>query len=83
MVELHTDSNYVKQGITEWIHGWKRNGWKTSDKKPVKNADLWQALDAAIQPHRVNWHWVRGHAGNRDNQRVDQLARRAIPKNNP
>jgi ribonuclease HI len=74
-VELHTDSQYLRDGIGKWIHGWKRNGWKTSDKKPVKNADLWQRLDLALQHHQVNWHWVRGHAGHGDNERADQLAR--------
>ena len=74
-VELHTDSQYLRDGISKWIHGWKRNGWKTSDKKPVKNADLWQRLDLALQHHQVNWHWVRGHAGHGDNERADQLAR--------
>ncbi|WP_119389931.1 ribonuclease HI [Taklimakanibacter lacteus] len=74
-VELHTDSVYVKDGIGKWIHGWKRNGWKTSDKKPVKNAELWQRLDAALQRHQVSWHWVKGHAGHDDNERADELAR--------
>jgi ribonuclease HI len=74
-VEIHTDSQYVKDGISKWIHGWKRNGWKTSDKKPVKNAELWQQLDAALQRHQVSWHWVKGHAGHDDNERADELAR--------
>ena len=73
-VELHTDSNYVKDGLTKWIHGWKRNGWKTADKKPVKNMELWQALDTAVQRHQINWHWVKGHAGDEMNERADQLA---------
>jgi len=73
-VELHTDSQYVKNGINSWIAGWKRNGWKTADKKPVKNVELWQALDEAVSKHEVEWHWVRGHAGNRLNERADQLA---------
>ena len=73
-VELHTDSNYVKDGITKWIHGWRRNGWRTADKKPVKNAELWQALCAAAEPHRVEWHWVQGHSGHAENDRVDALA---------
>ncbi|HQZ11795.1 MAG TPA: ribonuclease HI [Devosia sp.] len=73
-VELHTDSSYVKDGLTKWIHGWKKNGWKTADKKPVKNIELWQALDAAVQRHKINWHWVRGHAGDEMNERADQLA---------
>lgn len=77
-VEMHTDSKYVQQGISQWIHGWKRNGWKTADKKPVKNTDLWQRLDAAIQRHDVKWHWVKGHAGHKYNERADQLARDAI-----
>jgi ribonuclease HI len=72
---LYTDSQYVKGGITGWIHGWKRNGWKTSDKKPVKNEDLWQRLDAAIAQHNVEWRWVKGHAGNELNERADELAR--------
>jgi len=77
-VEIHTDSQYVKDGISKWIHGWKRNGWKTSDKKPVKNAELWQRLDLALQRHQVSWHWVRGHAGHDDNERADELAREGM-----
>ncbi|TMJ42688.1 MAG: ribonuclease HI [Alphaproteobacteria bacterium] len=77
-VELHTDSQYVKDGISKWIHGWKRNGWKTADKKPVKNAELWQRLDLALQRHQVSWHWVRGHAGHDDNERADELAREGM-----
>ena len=77
-VMLHTDSQYVKGGITSWIFGWKRNGWKTADKKPVKNMDLWQALDEAIQRHEIEWRWVKGHAGNKLNERADELAREAI-----
>ncbi|MBO9581420.1 MAG: ribonuclease HI [Sphingobium sp.] len=73
-VKLFTDSKYVMDGITKWIHGWQRNGWRTADKKPVKNADLWQALLAAIAPHRVEWHWVKGHAGHPENERADKLA---------
>lgn len=73
-IELHTDSNYVKDGLTKWIHGWKKNGWRTADKKPVKNAELWQALDAATQRHTINWHWVKGHNGDEMNERADQLA---------
>ena len=73
-VELHTDSQYVKNGIMTWIHGWKRNGWRTADKKPVKNADLWQELLAAAHPHRIDWRWVKGHAGHPENERVDKLA---------
>ncbi len=77
-VDLYTDSNYVKNGITTWIHGWKRNGWKTADKKPVKNAELWQRLDAALVPHKVDWHWVKGHAGHPENERADELARQGM-----
>ena len=73
-VQLWTDSNYVRDGITKWIHGWRRNGWKTSDKKPVKNVELWQALLDAAAPHRVDWHWVKGHAGHPENERADALA---------
>ena len=76
--DIYTDSQYVRGGITSWIHNWKRNGWKTSDRKPVKNADLWQRLEAAIEEHDVRWHWVRGHAGHPMNERADQLARDAI-----
>ena len=74
-VEMHVDSQYVKDGITKWIFGWKRNGWKTADKKPVKNLELWQALDEAIQRHEISWHWVKGHAGHPENERADELAR--------
>ena len=77
-VDLHTDSQYVKGGITGWIHGWKRNGWKTSAKKPVKNAELWQALDEAVRRHDVTWHWVKGHAGHAENERADALARQGM-----
>jgi ribonuclease HI len=73
-VQLWTDSNYVRDGITKWIHGWRRNGWKTADKKPVKNAELWQALVEAAEPHRIDWHWVKGHAGHPENERADALA---------
>jgi len=76
---IHTDSTYVRDGITTWIHNWKRKGWKTADRKPVKNVDLWQRLDAALQSHQVTWHWVRGHAGHPENERADALARGAIP----
>ncbi len=75
---VHTDSQYVQKGISEWIHGWKKRGWLTADKKPVKNADLWQALDAAAAGHRIEWLWVRGHAGHAENERADALARKAI-----
>ena len=78
MVHLHTDSNYLKGGITTWIDAWKRNGWRTADKKPVKNAELWQRLDAALKQHQVRWHWVRGHAGHDANERADQLARDGV-----
>ena len=77
-VDLHTDSTYVKDGITKWIHGWKRNGWKTAAKKPVKNADLWKKLDAAQKRHEISWHWVKGHAGHPENERADELARQGI-----
>ncbi len=73
-VKLYTDSVYVRDGITKWVHAWLRNGWRTSDKKPVKNADLWQELIDATAPHRVEWHWVRGHAGHPENERADRLA---------
>ena len=74
-VELHTDSKYVQQGIHEWIHGWKKRGWLTADKKPVKNDDLWKRLDAARNRHKVDWRWVKGHAGHEMNERADELAR--------
>ena len=77
-VDLHTDSEYLKKGITEWLPQWKARGWKTAAKKPVKNADLWQRLEAAMAPHRVHWHWVKGHAGHAENERADALAREAI-----
>ena len=77
-VRIHTDSTYLKDGITRWIHGWKKNGWRTSDRKPVKNVDLWQRLEAALAPHTVDWHWVRGHDGHAENERADALARAAI-----
>ena len=73
-VQLYTDSVYVRDGITKWIHGWRRNGWRTSDKKPVKNAELWQALLEASARHRIDWHWVKGHAGHPENERADALA---------
>jgi ribonuclease HI len=76
-VELYTDSQYVRGGITEWIHIWKRNGWRTADKKPVRNVDLWQRLDAALEHHTVHWHWLRGHAGHAANERADRLASEA------
>jgi len=77
-VVLTTDSQYVRQGITQWIHGWKRNGWKTSQKQPVKNKTLWQRLDTAVAKHQVEWHWVRGHSGHEENERVDMAANDAI-----
>jgi ribonuclease HI len=73
-VTLETDSVYLRDGITKWIHGWQRNGWRTADKKPVKNADLWQELLEAVATHRIDWKWVKGHAGDPDNERADQLA---------
>ena len=73
-VQLHTDSIYVRDGITRWVHNWQRNGWRTSDRKPVKNAELWQELIAACAPHRIEWHWVKGHSGHPENDRVDALA---------
>ena len=77
-ITIITDSTYVKNGVTSWIHGWKRNGWKTSAKKPVKNADLWQRLDGAQAGHRVTWEWVKGHAGHPENERADELAREGM-----
>ena len=79
-VNLYTDSTYLKDGITRWIFGWKKNGWRTSAKKPVKNVDLWQRLDETIKPHDINWHWVKGHSGHPENERVDDLAREAVEK---
>ena len=73
-VSLTTDSVYVRDGITKWIHGWRKNGWRTADRKPVKNADLWQALLAATEPHRIEWHWVKAHNGHAENERADALA---------
>ncbi len=77
-IDMYTDSKYVKDGLTTWIHNWKRNGWKTAAKKPVKNADLWQALDEAVQRHTIKWHWVKGHAGDEMNERADDLANRGM-----
>lgn len=77
-VKLYTDSKYVQQGISAWIHNWKRNGWRTADKKPVKNADLWQELDVLARQFQVEWTWVKGHAGNPGNERADELANRGI-----
>ena len=80
LVHLTTDSNYVRDGVTKWIHGWKKNGWRTADKKPVKNIELWQRLDAARAAHEGHWHWVKGHSGHPENERADQLARDAIAR---
>ncbi len=77
-VELNTDSKYVLQGINEWVHNWKRNGWKTAARKPVKNVDLWQQLDTEVDRHEINWHWVKGHSGVAGNEQADQLANEAI-----
>ena len=77
-VDLNTDSQYVKDGLTSWLHGWKKRGWLTADKKPVKNVDLWKLLDAAVQRHQVAWHWIKGHAGNEMNERADALAREGM-----
>lgn len=79
-VELYTDSKYVMQGITEWMDGWKAKGWKTAARKPVKNQDLWQKIDAAVQAHDVKFIWVKGHAGHPENERADELARAGIPR---
>jgi len=78
VVRIHTDSTYVKDGIQKWLPAWKKRGWKTADKKPVKNVDLWQRLEAATNRHAVSWHWVRGHSGHPENERADALARAAI-----
>ena len=77
-VDLYTDSVYVRDGITKWIEGWQRNGWRTSAKKPVKNAELWPDLQAALKPHDIDWHWVKGHAGHPENERADELARQGM-----
>ena len=76
--DLYTDSAYVRNGISSWIHGWKRNGWRTADKKPVKNMELWQRLDEALASHQVTWHWIKGHAGHPENERADELAREGM-----
>jgi ribonuclease HI len=81
LADIYTDSQYVRNGITGWINTWKRNGWRTADKKPVKNVDLWQRLDTALKEHKVRWHWVRGHAGHAENERADQLARDGLREN--
>jgi ribonuclease HI len=77
-VELLTDSQYLRGGVTQWIHGWKRNGWRTADKKPVKNEDLWRRLDAATERHTIDWRWIKGHAGHEMNERADELARKGM-----
>ncbi|MDZ7712962.1 MAG: ribonuclease HI [Rhodovibrio sp.] len=77
-VKIVTDSNYLRQGITQWIHAWRRKGWKTADNKPVKNKDLWQRLEAALKTHKVEWAWTKGHAGHPENERADALARQAL-----
>lgn len=77
-VDLYTDSQYLRQGITQWIFNWKKNGWKTADKKPVKNKELWVTLDELVQTHSINWHWLKGHAGHPENERCDELARNEI-----
>jgi ribonuclease HI len=77
-IVMHVDSQYVRQGITGWIHGWKKNGWRTADKKPVKNAELWQRLDVARAMHEIEWRWVKGHAGDPMNERADELAREGV-----
>ena len=79
-VDLYTDSTYLRDGITKWLPAWKANGWKTAARKPVKNQDLWQRLEAALTGHDVRWHWVKGHAGHPENERADELARKAMPK---
>lgn len=80
VVDLTTDSRYVQQGITRWLSGWKKNGWKTSQKAPVKNQTLWQALDLLVQKHEIQWHWVKGHSGHKENDWVDRLANEAIDR---
>lgn len=77
-IDLHTDSQYVRGGIMEWMHNWKKNGWRTANKKPVKNADLWKELDEARKRHKVEWHWVKGHAGHPENEKADELARQGM-----
>ena len=79
-IEVTTDSQYVKRGVTEWMARWKRNGWLTAERKPVKNRDLWERLDVALGPHQVRWHWVRGHTGHAENERADRLANQGIPR---
>ena len=77
-VVIHTDSQYLRDGVTKWLHGWKRNGWKTADKKQVKNQDLWMRLDALLKSHEIDWRWVKGHAGHPENERADELARMGL-----
>jgi ribonuclease HI len=79
-VELHTDSKYVKDGLTKWINNWKKNGWKTANKKPVKNVELWKELDEAVKRHTINWHWVKGHDGDEMNEKADELANEGMEK---
>jgi len=79
-IDLYTDSVYVKDGVTKWLEGWKAKNWRTAAKKPVKNQDLWERIDAEIARHKINWHWVKGHAGHPDNERADELARAGIPR---
>lgn len=79
-IDFYTDSEYLRRGITEWLVNWKRNGWKTAARQPVKNADLWMALDEAAAPHKIRWHWVKGHSGHAGNERVDRLANEAIDR---
>jgi ribonuclease HI len=83
IVDIHTDSQYLRNGVMSWINQWKRNGWRTADKKPVKNVDLWQRLDALTPQHQVRWHWVKGHAGHDLNERADQLAREGLQQARP
>jgi ribonuclease HI len=78
-VDIYTDSTYVMKGVTEWIEGWKKRGWRTASKQPVKNVDLWKRLEQALDRHEVNWHWVKGHSGVPENERADELARKGIP----
>lgn len=80
-IHLTTDSQYLRQGINQWIHNWRKNGWRTSDRKPVKNVDLWQQLDQLSQKHKIHWHWVKGHSGHTENERCDELARTAAEGN--
>ena len=82
-IEVYTDSQYVQKGISEWLHDWKRRGWRTADKKPVKNVDLWQELDRLAGAHRIAWHWVKGHAGHPENERADALANRGVEELSP